>query len=80
MIADGRQFAKPHIADGFAVLVTIRVIIKRHGPVVALDGTNLDIASGELVTLREPFASGKIIRCVLRRRAVLVPPQSAAKD
>ncbi|MEO8137398.1 MAG: ABC transporter ATP-binding protein [Betaproteobacteria bacterium] len=51
--------AKPPSAPTSAVPITIRGLTKTYGPVVALDNIDLDIRSGEFLTLLGPSGSGK---------------------
>jgi putative spermidine/putrescine transport system ATP-binding protein len=47
-----------HDGGGFAA-VRVRALRKRYGPVVALDGVDLEIGQGEFFTLLGPSGSGK---------------------
>src|SRR3954452_11936520 len=47
------------MARGAALPITIRQISKSYGRVRALDGIDLDISSGEFLTLLGPSGSGK---------------------
>src|SRR5438045_500566 len=50
MSAEGRRAALP---------ITIRALSKRYGRTVALDAVDLDVVSGEFLTLLGPSGSGK---------------------
>ena len=45
-----------------ALPITIRGLTKTYGPVFALDNVDLDVRSGEFLTLLGPSGSGKIGR------------------
>ena len=47
------------MSSGAAVPITIRQVAKAYGRSVALDGIDLDVRSGEFMTLLGPSGSGK---------------------
>ena len=47
------------MSDPSTIAVSLRGLTKRYGPVTAVDGIDLDIREGELLTLLGPSGSGK---------------------
>lgn len=53
------QSAVPALPDASGLPIRVRRVTKTYGPVVALDAVDLDIRSGEFLTLLGPSGSGK---------------------
>jgi putative spermidine/putrescine transport system ATP-binding protein len=56
---DSRPAARPDAQRADALTIEVRRVVKRYGPVSALDHVDLDVRSGEFLTLLGPSGSGK---------------------